>query len=635
MEAQRPDRRLSGALLLLFLRTAAVVLILGLQRLLFLLFNTEHFPETPFTAFLGGLRFDLTATCWLLLPWYLLFLIAPFAKGFLARIQEFTFVLGPAIGFFFNVVDIGYFGFTLKRSTADLLTIMTAGQDTLTLAPDFLRDYWYLLLFYVLSIGSLWWAYRISSRWVKPGGPGAIRAVTWRAVALAALALMWRGGTQLIPLQVLNASAYAPPAYIPLVLNSPFTMIASLGKPVLEERNYMSPLEAEMLWPVTHHFQDSAAVRIPPGRPNVVLVVLESFSATYSERLTGIPGHMPFLDSLMTHALTFSRAYANGRRSIDAIPAILASIPELMDEAFITSTYADIPFTSMAGLMKDMGYSTSFFHGGNNGTMGFDTFCASAGFERYVGRDDHPDPQDDDGSWGIRDRPFLQFFADELNKEPTPFFSTVFTLSSHHPYELAPADAERFAGGSLPIHPTLRYTDDALRQFFKRAVKQAWYSNTLFIITADHTADIERTGQQYGKAIDFWIPLAFYMPGHITAQRSDRVTQQIDILPTVMDLLGYREPFFSFGHSALRSNSPPYAVAASNGIYTMIGERHLLRHDGERTVAFEVLFGDGDGANNEPGELIRFDMEARTKAVIQQFNGHMLRRELRIGPDAP
>jgi phosphoglycerol transferase MdoB-like AlkP superfamily enzyme len=300
-----------------------------------------------------------------------------------------------------------------------------------------------------------------------------------------------------------------------------------------------------------------------------------------------------------------------------------------MDEAFVTSPYASRPFTSLANTLGRAGYTTSFYHGGRNGTMGFDGFTRSAGFSRYVGLNEYTGDSDDmDGHWGIRDRPFLQFFAQELANEQEPFLSCLFTLSSHHPYGLPDAEMERFKGGTQKIHPTLRYTDDALRQFFATARTQAWSNNTLFVITADHTADLERTGQHYDKATDYWVPLLYHMPGRILPRDQERVTQHIDILPTILDLVGYASPFFSFGHSALQWDVPPYAVMASNGIYQCIGDRYHLTFDGKGSIGMEPLATDSAALAPEARDLIGADMVLRLQAAIQQFNGHVARGEL-------
>lgn len=597
------------------LRLAVVWLIFTLQRLLFVWMNAEAFPAPPLSAFLGGLRFDLSAIAWCYLPWIASVLIAPTATGLFGKLQRGLFHLSNVVCFFLNCTDLAYFHFTLKRSTADLFGIAAGGSDLGNLAPVFLRDYWYIVLIFLGSIALAEAGYRWAGR--RTSGP-AKPWWAWRVVLIGLVVLASRGGWQYIPLGVLDAAQYASPAYMPVVLNTPFTVMTSVGKPVVEPVEFLSPEEADRLWPVVHAPAPANAITAGSA-PNVVVLILESFSAPYSGVLNSTgEGYMPFLDSLMGQGLNYTRAYANGRRSIDAMPAVLASMPKMMGEAFITSPYATVPMTTLPGVLGAKGYRTSFFHGGHNGTMGFDAFARSAGFDRYVGRNEYPDKADDDGVWGIRDRPFLEFFAQQLDAEQAPFMSCLFTLSSHHPYQLPAEDAVRFAGGSLPIHATLRYTDDALRRFFQVARTKAWYHNTLFVITADHTADLERNGEESGSAFDHWIPLLYFWPGHLAPHTEVRTTQQIDILPTVLDLIGHDQPYFAFGASTLRQERMPAAISEGNATWMIITDSLQLRSDGTN-----VLWQEGMMANDSTALHT-------LQAAIQQFNTHLLRRELTV-----
>lgn len=616
-----------GPLTVLLLRLGAVGVLYTLTRVLFTWLNADLFPSVPFSSFLGGMRFDAFAIAWTNLPWILLVLIHPSpTNGLFRRIQLWLFLVVNAVALFFQFVDMEYYTFTLKRSTADLFRIMTTGNDTANLAPVFIRDYWYILVLYLLGLFVLVKAYRWAERFSGDPLQKWPWRIGWRLVTVAGLLIASRGGVQLIPLQVLDAARYGGAENLPVTLNTPYTIMTSVGKPTLREKYYMSNAEADALWPVHHQYTDTFNLKT---RTNVVLVILESFSAAYSAKLSGDVGYMPFIDSLMGAGLNMTRAYANGRRSIDGIPAILASIPELMDEAFITSPYASLPFTSLANVLAGEGYSTSFYHGGRNGTMGFDGFTRSAGFQRYMGLNEYTGPTtDQDGHWGVRDRPYLQYWANELNKEKGAFFSTVFTLSSHHPYELPADEKAKFAGGTQDIHPTLRYTDDALRQFFETARNMPWYANTLFVVTADHTADIDRSGQAYNRATDYWIPLFYFAPGMIAPMEQGRVTQQIDILPTVLDLLGHDKEFISFGHSALRNEAQDLAIMSSNGIYQAISAQWHLQYDGTHDFSATPLDSSSTATPNGTSELDAADMFRSLQAAIQQFNGHLVRGEL-------
>ena len=609
---------------ILLLRLSVLALIFTLQRVLFGALNHADFPAPPAGVYLGGIRFDLSAIAWLYMPWLLTILVCPTPRGWFAIMQKVLFHISNVFCFFLNSIDLEYFKFTMKRSTADLFGIATGGSDLINLIPVFVKDYWYVVLIFFGSMALAEWGYRLAGRQAReePAKPWWM----WRIALIAIVVICSRGGFQYIPIGVLDSSKYAPPAYMPMVLNTPFTFMKSIGQPTVKEITYMSPEEADRLWPVKHHYGDTTWTA---SHPNVVLIVLESFSASYSGRLNGTgKGYMPFLDSLMGQSLNYDHAYANGRRSIDGIPSIVAALPKMMNEAFIESSYAQQAISSLPSLLQREGYSSAFYHGGHNGTMGFDAFAKVAGFQRYVGRNEYPDAKDYDGIWGIRDRPFLQFFAHEMAKQQQPFANCIFTLSSHHPYKLPEADEKRFAGGELPIMPTLRYTDDALREFFATAQTMPWFHNTLFLITADHTADLLRMGETSGADFDHWVPLFYYMPAAIPARQESRVTQHIDILPTVLDLIGYPKPFFSFGSSSLRHERIPAAVSESNATWLIIGDQAQLRSDGER-----ILWS--SGMDGEPGEQASAAQALlpTLQAAIQQYNNHMLHGDMVLKPE--
>lgn len=633
---QRPR----GPLTVLLLRLGVVAVLYSALRVLFLLLNRGAFPDPSLVNFIGGIRFDLSAIGWLNLPWVVLYLVHPLPGRGFGRVQTALFLVLNAIGFFFNAVDIEYYKFTLRRSTADLFGIMSGGSDLLRLAPEFLVDFWYIAVAFGVCMVFAWWGYRWAGRFAERPARHMGWRIGWRTIALVVLVLFSRGGVQLIPLGILNAGDYARPRYFPLVLNTPFTIMTSLGKPVVEERRYMPQEEADRLWPVEHHFTDRRNtppdLRNAPTPPNVVVIMLESFSAEYSAHLAGGEGHMPFLDSLMRNGICFTRAYANGRRSIDAVPAVVASIPELMDEAFLSSPYAETPFTSLPSVLDDRGYASLFLHGGNNGTMSFDVFARTAGFQHYLGRNEYTGDKADAGVWGVRDRPYLRYCADRLSRTRQPFLATIFTLSSHHPYRLPEDEAARFGPGTTqPLHATLRYADDALRGFFAASAREPWFANTLFVVTADHTADLLQDNKINSTARDYWVPLVYYMPAHLPPTRVERVTQHIDILPTVLDLIGYEEPFFSFGQSALREDAPAYGVTARDHLYLLFSEYEELVFDGERPLIHRPIERPPPPSDTLNGSGREAEMQRTIEAIVQQFTTRLVERRLTIEPILP
>jgi phosphoglycerol transferase MdoB-like AlkP superfamily enzyme len=169
---------------------------------------------------------------------------------------------------------------------------------------------------------------------------------------------------------------------------------------------------------------------------------------------------------------------------------------------------------SLSKILRKEGYNTSFFHGAFNGSQNFDQYTRAAEFEKYYGKDEYVGREAFDGKWGIYDEKFLQFFAKKLSSFKTPFFSTIFTISSHNPYKILDRYKNKFPKGTTIVQESIAYTDYSLKLFFDNAKKQKWYNNTLFVISADHTSadgelDIDKT--ILGK---FHIPILFFDPGN-------------------------------------------------------------------------------------------------------------------------
>ena len=176
-----------------------------------------------------------------------------------------------------------------------------------------------------------------------------------------------RGGTQLRPIKNIHASTFGKGKYVPLILNSPFSIMSSLGEKGLKEKNYFRPEIAKSYFDAkTSHSADSANYK------NVVVIILESFSREYIGYYNNFKGYTPFLDSLIRQSLVCQHAYANGKKSIEGIPAVLSGIPALADKPYILSQYGSQKGNSIASLLSQHGYDCSFYHGGHPGTMGFD-----------------------------------------------------------------------------------------------------------------------------------------------------------------------------------------------------------------------------------------------------------------------
>ncbi|MBK7967816.1 MAG: sulfatase-like hydrolase/transferase [Bacteroidetes bacterium] len=611
-------------------RILLLLFIYQLCRLLFFIVNYSYFTTSSVSeivlAFFLGIRFDIVVAVVLNIP-FILFHFLPF-QAFSGRIWQralklYFFIINIPF-LLLNCVDLEYFKFQGKRTTADLFQLFAMGDDMQNTIPRMALDFWYVILcFVVLSVIFVWGYNKIK---VKPAPVNDQKLIQWILILPVILitGIGFRGGIQYKPLGILAAAKHTTPPLVPLVLNTPFTVIKTFGKVLIDEKNYLPESELTTYFDKVHSYK-----KHEPFHPrNVIIIILESFSSEYIGYLNNGKGYTPFLDSLSTHCISFNNAYANAKKSIDGIPAVVASMPTLMPASYITSPYNGNRLHSIAALLKQKGYSSGFFHGGNNGTMGFDNFASMTGFDAYYGRKEYPG-KDYDGNWGIFDENFYAFFTDKMNKMPQPFVTTFFSLSSHHPYSLPEHLKNNFPKGSLPIHESIGYADYSLQQFFKKAQATSWYKNTLFVITSDHTGPSAIPYYQT-KAGMFRTPILFYLPYADLKGTNTKTTQQTDIVPGILDLLNYDNSFIAFGNSPFDSTRNGFAVNYTGDSYQIIGEKQLIQFDGQEVIGYydykndSLLTQNKIGKNSPPDSILLKSLQS----ILQQYNHSLIKNQL-------
>lgn len=599
--------------LLTFLkRVLSLCLIYTTSRLAFYLYNFKGTESTnTLLAFLEGLRFDISAILYINLPLLVLLCVhffVPQLKLFNRFINGLFYLVNiPFI--LLNNIDIVFYVFNLKRSTIDFFDFITT-SDVKNVYLNYLIDYWQISLLSCLQIVFLLSLKNLPLQFKRQKSAFIILILTSASVVIGL-----RGGTQLKPIKPINAGVISSCNTPELVLNTPFTILHSYNQNSLEALRYFE--EGNQSIHSNRHLFNSDGL----SHENVVVIILESFSKEFVGYYNDDKGYTPFLDSLMQSGLAVHNAYANGVRSIEALPAITASIPSLMTEPFITSSYANNSYPSLANILADEGYSTSFFHGGEKGTMGFYEFSKKAGFAEYYGKEKYNNNADYDNNWGIYDEPFLTYFAQQLNKEKKPFLSVFFSLTSHPPYQLPKKYENHFPKGDLDIHESIGYSDNALRIFFKTAQQMDWFDNTLFVITADHTSPLSSNKLYKNKVGRYAVPMLFWRSDHSIQGKIENTSQHIDILPTVMDILGYEKEFFSFGKSILKQED--WAISFLKNEYLMLtNEAYLVNKDEVYTTYKDKKFKETIPNNQE--------LVNKLKAIKQSFNNAMITNQMRV-----
>lgn len=569
----------SLSLPLLLRRFALLLGAYVLLRLGFYVANRAVFQEAStaqvLLAFWHGFRFDIAGLLLLNIPFLLLSVVPNYGRGWQKLVRGVYLTLN-ATGYMLNLVDTQYFKFIGRRTSDELFTIT---GDIQRQAGQLVWHYWFLVPPFVALFALTWYLYPMPpTTAVAHRVPARRRWLTFgvELVLVAGLTVLGiRGGLQLKPLRTGAAFVQTPPVLGHLALNSTFTFLKSLGYQPAERRAYFSS-PAALRSALAPHYPVPRPTKQQGQPDNVVILLVESFASEYNGIENSGQGYTPFFDSLATKGLFFREHYANGRRSIEALPAVLAGLPGLMESSFITSKFQTNELHGLSETLVRQGYRTSVFHGAQNGTMGFNMFAGMVGMQQYYGLSEYPggsSSPDFDGHWGIFDEPYLQYFARQLSQQPQPFFSTVFTLTSHEPFPVPAKYQGRFAPGGLPIHASIRYTDFALRQFFRTAARQPWYQNTLFVLLADHTSQTLRPNYQNTLG-SYKTPLLLFHPGRtLPAADVHRITQQADVPATVLDCLGLGatpQRLLPFGYSAFDTASNGRALFLSGGSYWLV-----------------------------------------------------------------
>lgn len=606
-----------------------LLVLYALTRILFFVFNQSYFnfSELPGALFYG-LRFDFSVIFLLnsILFFILLLPLKFINKNTFRSIYLILFISVNALALLFNCIDIGYFEFIQKRSTFDLFTTMGGENDGRQVIIDYIIDYWYLLLIWIGIIILLIRFTALPIVTLDKISPKAKLGIFLLLLMFIAplMILGSRGGWQYRPIDMITATNYADGKHVSLILNSPFCIMKSANKAQLEKRSYYNSSALNKYYSTTHHKRDTALFQ----QKNVVIIILESIGSEYTALANDKASLTPFLDSLSKKSTQFTHAFANGKTSIKGIPAVVAGIPTLFDGSFTYSAYNANNFESVASILKKKGYSSSFFHGGNNGTMGFDVFSKAAGFDKYYGRNEYPNQNDYDGHWGIFDEPFYQFFKSNLDQQKQPFVSCFFSLSSHHPYTVPEKYKKKFLGNALEISASVQYADYALQQFFEKAKKANWYKNTLFVITADHTSMSKNPLYQTDVGI-YSIPVLFFDPNEVEGKEEIRTIQQIDIVPSILGKLHYDLPYFAFGNDYEESKQH-YAISFNGQYYQLITDKYCLQFDGEKTLAVYDLKSDIFLKNNII-KSIDFRLEEQLlKAIIQTYNLTLIENKMTV-----
>lgn len=633
-----------SALPMLVWRLSIIFLLFSLQRLLFFIFNSSYFPQMSMAhlgeLMLSGLKFDLTAVLYIN-SLYILLMLFPIRMKYnllYKKILKILFFVTNGIALAANFIDVVYFRYVLRRSDFSIFTEFKNESHLWKIGLVGLVQFWYLVLILVGMLLLVRWVYgdhesstrnRLSAMFYPVS---VVTLILCAGLTVAGMRGGFTGTTR--PITISNAiERVQKPIESAIVLNTPFSIIRTINAKTFEEVKFFDEKEAERIYSPIHSGYPTGSFK----PMNVVVLILESFTKEVVGSLNRdlenghYKGYTPFLDSLIRVSYTWKYSFANGVKSIDAIPSVIAGVPSLV-QPFVLSRYSLNEMEGLAATLKKKGYETGFFHGAPNGSMGFDAITHMLSIKRYFGQNEYGRKEDSDGFWGIPDELFLNYCAKNFGQLKEPFFASVFTLSSHHPYILPKKYENSFKGGPNPLYKCIEYSDFSLREFFREASKQPWYKNTLFVLTADHSLPSNDHKEYITSTGLFSIPIIFHQPNSNLIGMDSTLMQQIDIFPTVMGYLKYDAPFFAFGSDRFSPTEHPFVINYVNGCYQFMEDDYLLQSDGKSLLAAyrfktDPQYQQNLAATGDPLINVHFQ---RFKAFLQQYNNRMVENRLTI-----
>ena len=613
-------------------------------RLLFVYFNNDLLQIDNFLQLTKllyhGIRFDSMSIVYLNSIFILLSII-PFKINTSKIYQDvliWIYFIFNGIGMLLNFIDFEYYRFNLNRLMSSFLEAIESEPNKSELILHYIFDYYHILIIYLTFLFVWIFLYKI----VKLKNQLSFRNKNYYLSSLfiflftAVFCVMGARGGDLKkstrPITIIDAMDNVNnPQHADIILNTPFTILKTLFKKPFKLINKFN--NDEILNELNTIKQYNRVLKDPS--PNVIIFILESMGREYwgsmnkERKIKDFKGFTPFLDSLAEHSLVFSNAFATSRKSIHAMPSILAGIPSF-EISYTSTPYSKQKIESIVSIANSMDYNTSFFHGASNGSMGFLGFSNTLGFKNYYGRNEFNNDDEYDGYWGIWDEPFLQFTKETLDNKKQPFLATVFTITSHEPYVIPKKYDNRFNQGIIPMHKCVLYTDFSIKKFFDESKNSDWFKNTIFLFTADHSN--KSYYPYYQKTINrFANPIMIYIPNSEFKGEVNSLASHMDIYPTIVDLIGYKKPFRSWGKSLVTTDNLNSIVVnyLGGGSYFIMNDSLISVHNGEKAIGFYDI-QDKNFKNNliHKRNKKMNDLERKGSIFLQDYFNRIIKGEM-------
>lgn len=591
------------------------------SKLVFLLYHFQLVKESGFSIIPGvfwyGLKLDLSATGYLMALPALFLVILSMAPARIVKMvfDVYVIFLLVILGFLLSV-DIElyrHWGFRLDHTPLlymDNPDLMMASVETLV----FIKQVLIMLLF----SASMFMLYRkFVSPLLKQFKPEKIYTSLVFILLLGSLIIPVRGGFGIAPVNVGTAyfhhDVFANHAAINLYWNLGYSL--SKMKSGKNPYRYFKEEQAENIFRSLFPETEKNEKIILKPRPNIVFIVLESFTAKVIEPLGGLPDVTPHFNRLAGEGVLFENIYAGGDRTDKAFVSIMSGYPAQPDQSIIKLPKKTQTLPNICRILLNNGYNTMFCYGGDPDFANFRSYLSNSGLRKIVSLKDF-ESRHNTSKWGVHDHIVFDRFFEELNKNSEPFFSVLLTQSSHEPFDV-PHKSE-FAGESETelFLNSIHYTDSCLGVFFEKVKHEAWFENTLFVLVADHGSRNPGNNKVFDPQ-RFHIPMLWLGKAiHTEPAKVDKYGSQFDLATTLLNQLGYEHKEFKFGKDLLSENTPSYSFYVFNNGFGFLNDSASVAFNNRAKL---TVFQEG------PEESVKENLE-KGKALLQVAFEDYLRR---------
>lgn len=575
-----------------------------IERITFFVYHFEKIKSDSFNEylllFIKGIRLDLSMIGYFLLIPTLLLIVNLFIsnKKVLNRIVNIYSLVLLIIVIILGIIDLNIYSEwgTKINSRAIEFLILSPGEAMASSASSPLFSSFLIILF---QFSICYYIFKKISIFEYHKENIFIQILIIPIIAFVSV-MMLRGGLQLAPINQSAVYFSNKNAVNHAALNTEWNLMHSVIENHFSTENpyvFMPDNEAQNIIDSLYKNDNQKLEQIlTKERPNIVFIILESYTSDVVESFGGEKNVSPFIHKYASSGLKFSNIYASGDRTDKGMIAILSAFPTQAVRTIIQQPDKFEKLPAIPKILKSNGYTTAFYYGGESEFANFKSYLISTQFEKIIDKNDFNSNQMN-SKWGAHDGFLFDKALEDMRQLKEPFMSTILTLSSHEPFEVPIPN--KFNGDDLPskFRKAANYTDLCFGEFMAKAEKESWYKNSLFVVVADHG---HRLPKEYDNAYDyrkFRIPLFFYgdvINDKYNKKTIDKIGSQTDIASTLLSQININDSSFHWSSNLLDNSNAGFAFYSYDNGIGWVDNQNIINVDNVRK---EIIFQKSDSLN--------------------------------------